>query len=110
VKSPTKSATVRAREERILVLQGGGTLGTHQTGGYEVLARMGQTPNCVADISIGKINAAMMFASSPSNASTGQSLVVRPGIRGARRKRRFEQDGDIPVKEAARRNVAMGTA
>ena len=48
MRSLTKSATLRAKEERILVLQGGGALGAYQAGVYEVLAGTRQTPSWVA--------------------------------------------------------------
>ena len=65
MKSPTKSATLRAKEERILVLQGGGALGAYQAGVYEVLAATEQTPEWVAGISIGAINAALIVGNPP---------------------------------------------
>ena len=65
MKSPAKSATLRAREERILVLQGGGALGAYQAGVYEVLAATEQTPEWVAGISIGAINAALIVGNPP---------------------------------------------
>ena len=65
MRSLTKSATLRAKEERILVLQGGGALGAYQAGVYEVLAATGQTPSWVAGISIGAINAALIVGNPP---------------------------------------------
>ena len=49
-----------SRQERILVLQGGGALGAYQAGVYEALAAAGETPHWVAGISIGAINAALI--------------------------------------------------
>jgi len=49
-----------AREEYVLVLQGGGALGSYQAGVYEVLAARNLTPHWVAGISIGAINAALI--------------------------------------------------
>ena len=54
-----------SHEECILVLQGGGALGAYQAGVYETLAAMGQTPNWVAGISIGAINAALIAGNVP---------------------------------------------
>ena len=50
----------RPREERILVLQGGGALGAYQAGVYEALAAAGYMPHWVAGVSIGAINAALI--------------------------------------------------
>ena len=47
-------------EECILVLQGGGALGAYQAGVFEALAAMNHTPDWVAGISIGAINAALI--------------------------------------------------
>ncbi len=47
-------------ETRALVLQGGGALGAYQAGAYEALAAAGETPDWVAGISIGAINAAII--------------------------------------------------
>ena len=43
-----------------LVLQGGGALGSYQAGVYEALASSEYTPDWVAGISIGAINAAII--------------------------------------------------
>ena len=53
------------REECILVLQGGGALGAYQAGVYECLAAMRQTPEWIAGISIGAINAALIAGNPP---------------------------------------------
>jgi NTE family protein len=52
-------------EECILVLQGGGALGAYQAGVFETLAAMRQTPDWVAGISIGAINAALIAGNVP---------------------------------------------
>lgn len=52
-------------EERILVLQGGGALGSFQAGAYEVLACSGQAPHWVTGISIGAINCALIAGNPP---------------------------------------------
>ncbi len=54
-----------AREECILVLQGGGALGAYQAGVYESLAALGHSPDWVAGISIGAINAALIAGNPP---------------------------------------------
>jgi NTE family protein len=45
---------------RVLVLQGGGALGSYQAGVYEALNRAGPEPDWVAGISIGAVNAAII--------------------------------------------------
>ena len=54
-----------SRQERILVLQGGGALGAYQAGVYEALAAAGETPHWVGGISIGAINAALIAGNPP---------------------------------------------
>ncbi|MDE2004497.1 MAG: patatin-like phospholipase family protein, partial [Betaproteobacteria bacterium] len=61
----THSAIPRRKEERILVLQGGGALGAYQAGVYETLAAAGEMPHWVAGISIGAINAALIAGNPP---------------------------------------------
>ena len=67
-----KAAVKRARrraggtEECILVLQGGGALGAYQAGVFEGLAAMQHTPDWVAGISIGAINAALIAGNPPA--------------------------------------------
>ena len=50
---------------RVLVLQGGGALGSYQAGVYEGLAEQGARPDWVAGISIGAINAALIAGNPP---------------------------------------------
>jgi NTE family protein len=50
---------------RVLVLQGGGALGSYQAGVYEALAEHGLCPHWVAGISIGAINAALIAGNPP---------------------------------------------
>jgi NTE family protein len=52
-------------EDCILVLQGGGALGAYQAGVYECLSAMQHTPEWVAGISIGAINAALIAGNPP---------------------------------------------
>jgi NTE family protein len=62
--------TVRAGtlpEETILVLQGGGALGAYQAGVFDVLAERAETPQWVAGISIGAINAALIAGNPPEH-------------------------------------------
>ena len=48
------------------MLQGGGALGAYQAGVYETLSAMGHTPDWVAGISIGAINAALIAGNPPA--------------------------------------------
>jgi NTE family protein len=57
------SEATRAR--RVLVLQGGGALGSYQAGVYEGLAAQDLRPDWVAGISIGAINAALIAGNAP---------------------------------------------
>ncbi len=54
-------------EDCILVLQGGGALGAYQAGAYEQLAAAGRSPDWVAGISIGAINAALICGNRPKD-------------------------------------------
>ena len=60
-----RASTRPAHEDRILVLQGGGALGAYQAGVYESLQGHGETPDWVAGISIGAINAALIAGNPP---------------------------------------------
>jgi NTE family protein len=51
--------------KRVLVLQGGGALGSYQAGVYDALQRRGEQPDWVAGISIGAINAALIAGNPP---------------------------------------------
>ena len=53
--------------KRVLVLQGGGALGSYQAGVYEALAEQGVDPHWVAGISIGAINAALIVGNAPEH-------------------------------------------
>jgi NTE family protein len=52
--------TTPAQAKRILVLQGGGALGSYQAGAYEALCHHDFEPEWIAGISIGAINAAII--------------------------------------------------
>lgn len=52
-------------ETNVLVLQGGGALGSYQAGIYEALAAQGHAVDWVAGISIGAINAALIAGNPP---------------------------------------------
>jgi NTE family protein len=51
---------IPANAQRVLVLQGGGALGSYQAGAHEALCGFGFEPEWVAGISIGAINAAII--------------------------------------------------
>src|ERR1700712_1903280 len=53
-------ATKPANAQRVLVLQGGGALGSYQAGAYQALCHHDFEPDWVAGISIGAINAAII--------------------------------------------------
>src|SRR5215475_10501593 len=54
------STCTPARSQRVLVLQGGGALGSYQAGAYQALCHAGFEPEWVAGISIGAVNAAII--------------------------------------------------
>ena len=58
-------ATTPAQAQRVLVLQGGGALGSYQAGAFQALCRQGFEPEWIAGISIGAINAAIIAGNAP---------------------------------------------
>ena len=54
-------------EQTVLLLQGGGALGSYQAGVYEALAEADLHPDWVAGVSIGAVNAALIAGNSPEN-------------------------------------------
>jgi NTE family protein len=58
-------APAHTTERPILVLQGGGALGAYQAGVYEALHEHGISPEWVAGVSIGAINAALIAGNLP---------------------------------------------
>jgi NTE family protein len=56
----TLGASVPIEARRVLVLQGGGALGSYQAGAFQALCRNGFEPEWIAGISIGAINAAII--------------------------------------------------
>jgi len=59
------TAGTPARAQRVLVLQGGGALGSYQAGAFQALCRQGFEPEWVAGISIGAVNAAIIAGNEP---------------------------------------------
>src|SRR6267142_734360 len=64
-------ATTPAKAKRVLVLQGGGALGSYQAGAYQALCHHDFEPEWVAGISIGAINAAII-AGNPREERVGR--------------------------------------
>src|SRR5947208_3917501 len=58
-------ATTPGKARRVLVLQGGGALGSYQAGAFQALCRSGFEPEWIAGISIGAINAAIIAGNGP---------------------------------------------
>jgi NTE family protein len=61
----TDAPLATEQPRRVLVLQGGGALGSYQAGVYEALHRAGPEPTWLAGISIGAINAAIIAGNAP---------------------------------------------
>ena len=55
----------RPGEQTVLVLQGGGALGSYQAGAFEALAEAGYNPGWLSGISIGAVNAALIAGNPP---------------------------------------------
>src|SRR5580700_2600103 len=60
-------ATIPASARKVLVLQGGGALGSYQAGAFQALCRAGFEPEWVAGISIGAVNAAIIAGNEPEH-------------------------------------------
>jgi len=58
-------ARTPATAQRVLVLQGGGALGSYQAGAFQALCHSGFEPDWVAGISIGAVNAAIIAGNPP---------------------------------------------
>src|SRR3954467_8149402 len=65
--SNSAPATTPAKAQPVLVLQGGGALGSYQAGAFQALCRAGFEPEWVAGISIGAINAAIIAGNGPES-------------------------------------------
>jgi NTE family protein len=63
--SSSAPATTPAKAQPVLVLQGGGALGSYQAGAYQALCRHNFEPEWVAGISIGAVNAALIAGNPP---------------------------------------------
>jgi NTE family protein len=60
------AATKPIDAQRVLVLQGGGALGSYQAGAFQALCASGFEPEWVAGISIGAINSAIIAGNDPA--------------------------------------------
>jgi NTE family protein len=68
--SPENARTemaIPAKARRVLVLQGGGALGSYQAGAYQALCHHDFEPEWIAGISIGAINAAIIAGNAPEH-------------------------------------------
>jgi NTE family protein len=63
--SPAVPKHVHQFEQTVLLLQGGGALGSYQAGVYQALAEAKVHPDWVAGISIGAVNAALIAGNPP---------------------------------------------
>jgi len=63
--STSAPARTPANAQRVLVLQGGGALGSYQAGAFQALCHQGFEPEWIAGISIGAINAAIIAGNAP---------------------------------------------
>ena len=63
--SASTPARTPANAQRVLVLQGGGALGSYQAGAFQALCHAGFEPEWIAGISIGAINAAIIAGNDP---------------------------------------------
>jgi len=63
--SSPASARTPAKAQRLLVLQGGGALGSYQAGAYQALCHHDFEPEWIAGISIGAVNAAIIAGNPP---------------------------------------------
>ena len=67
VASPGCAAPPPADPRIVLVLQGGGALGSYQAGVFEALAEAGTDPDWIAGVSIGAINASLIAGNAPEH-------------------------------------------
>jgi NTE family protein len=61
----TRPERTPASAQRVLVLQGGGALGSYQAGAYQALCHCDFKPEWIAGISIGAVNAAIIAGNAP---------------------------------------------
>ena len=73
-------ATTPAQAQRVLVLQGGGALGSYQAGAYQALCHHDFEPEWVAGISIGAINAAIIAGNRARKAGRAAQGILGDGV------------------------------
>ena len=73
-------ATTPAKAQRVLVLQGGGALGSYQAGAFQALCRSGFEPEWIAGISIGAINAAIIAGNEAREARRPVERILGDGV------------------------------
>jgi NTE family protein len=90
----------KTKEKTVLVLQGGGALGSYQAGVYEALAAEGHSPDWIAGISIGAINAALIAGNPPERRverlrefweTVSSWLLAKPAFRGEEARALFNE-------------------
>lgn len=67
MRDPCEPRPARSQCQIVLVLQGGGALGSYQAGVFEALAEADVAPDWVAGVSIGAINAALIAGNAPGH-------------------------------------------
>src|SRR3979409_1918302 len=65
--SPNRSQAISEPGQVVLVLQGGGALGSYQAGVYQALHEAGIEPDWIIGTSIGAINASLIAGNAPQN-------------------------------------------
>ena len=78
--SSSAPATTPAKAQRVLVLQGGGALGSYQAGAYQALCHHDFEPEWVAGISIGAINAAIIAGNRAGKARRPAQGILGDGV------------------------------
>ena len=73
-------ATTPAKAQRVLVLQGGGALGSYQAGAYQALCHSDFEPEWIAGISIGAINAAIIAGNDRRQARRSPQGILGDGV------------------------------
>jgi len=106
--SPTAPVTASSDPTRkdVLVLQGGGALGSYQAGAYSALCDYGHTPAWVAGISIGAINAAIIAGNPPKDRAArlkdfwelaSSPVMGRPFLPGEQSRSLFHQTSSLMI-------------
>ena len=78
--SDSAPATKPVDAQRVLVLQGGGALGSYQAGAFQALCASGFEPEWVAGISIGAINAAIIAGNAARQTRRSAEGILEHGV------------------------------